>query len=230
MAKRKISRKKLLQQDEFLSTAEKLMGYIQDNPTKTAAVVGAVFFVIAMIFGTNFYLDYRTEKILVMGDEATLLYQEAREDSSRIPEALEKLESVYQKYPRTISGQTALYNAANLYYSQNDYQKALDNYSLLAEKHPGNEFVYPLALQSMAYCNEQLGNYQEARENFEKLLSLEVELSRAQLYMDLGRIYESLGEVEKARASYQEVLDSYPDSTWSEMAESRLGPTPQEEE
>jgi tetratricopeptide (TPR) repeat protein len=228
MAKRKISRKKLKQPDEFLSTAEKLIHYVQENPNKTAAMVGAVLLIIVMAFGAKFYMNYRTEKILAMEAEAGMLYQEAREDPSKIPEALEKLEEVYQKYPRHFSGQTSLYNAANLYYSQGEYQKAYDNYLLLKEKHSKNELIYPLALQSMAYCSEQLENYQEAKAKFEELLSMEIELSRAQLYMDLGRIYETLGDLERARASYQEVLDSYPDSNWSEMAESRLSLTAEE--
>lgn len=229
MGRRKTFRKKIKQPDELVSTTEQVMDYVKENPARVGMIAVTAVLVIGVILGSWKYVGYRETKILKLESEAFELYKEAREDKVRIPDAQGKLEAVYEEYPGTLSGQTSLYHAANLYYLDGDYEKAREQYSILAEKHGGNMLLYPLALQNLAYTLEQLEDYNQALGKLEMLVSIESDVPVALVHADMARIYEKLGDNDKAVTAWQEIVDSYPDSPWAEQARERLGLPPVEE-
>jgi FimV-like protein len=221
-------RKQIKQPDELESGTEQIMEFIKENPERAAAYVGAVLVAVGLVFGGFKFVQYRKNSILAREGEAVSLYQEARTDRTKISEAVQKLEKLYEDYPGTVSGQLALYDAANLYYVEGNVQKAMEKFRLLSEKHADNATLKPLVLRDLAYAYEQTGNYQAAIDNFLKVMSDGSGLPKAQGKMDLARVYEEMGDKAKAQAAYREVVDSYGDSPWAGTAREKLGLPPVE--
>lgn len=231
MGRRTILRKKkITQPDEFITTSERVFQFVRDDPARFGVIIGIAVLILVIILGSWQYISLSRKKLFALGGEVTDIYQSVKDGSGEISEAINKLEDIYRRHTRSNVGQTALYQTANLYFIDGDYQKAKENYLTIIDKHSGNALLYPLSLLNLAYCYEQLKNYQEAVGALEKLMSSESGLPKAQIYFDLGRIYHKLGNEEKSRSSYQEILDSYPDSPWADVVREKWNLPPEKEE
>ncbi len=230
MGKRGYFRKKLRQEDEFISTTGQLLQFVRDNPGRTAFYLAAVVLIVAVVLGTGKLVEWRRGKVASLTGEADLLYQAAKDDPSKIAEAERKLQAAYDEYPGTVTGQVALYHEANLLYREGAYQKALEKYRLLAEKHADNEMLLPLALRGMAYASEQANDLHAARAALERLRKAPGDLPKPELLMDLARVAEKLEEKEKAASYYKEIVASFAGTPWAGTAREKLGLPPEKEE
>ncbi len=59
-----------------------------------------------------------------------------------------------------------------------------------------------------AAVSEDLGQDQKALDTLEKLMGSEAKLLESKTYLDLGRLYLKLGKTDKARTSFQHVVDN----------------------
>ncbi len=230
MGRRKTFRKKIREQDELSSTTEQLLLFIKENPSRSAAYAGAVVLILLAVWGGSRFMGYRRSQILRREGESLTLYQAAKDDKTKIPETVRKLEAAYEESPGTLGGQMSLFQAANLLYAGGEYLQAADRYRRLVDKHADSTLIYPLALRNLAYTQEQTGSLQAARDTLEKLLASNTSgLPRTQTLLDLGRIYEGLGNGDKAAASWQEIVNSSPDSSYARTAREKLGLPPAKE-
>jgi TolA-binding protein len=226
VSERSTFRKQLKQEDELVETTENVVVYLKEHQSQ--AILAAVALVVALggVWGVGQYRDYRRSTAARAFGEAYTSYAAARDDKSKIPEAIRKQEQVYAEYPKQAGGQDALFNAGNLAWLNGDYRAALDKYRLLLDKHGDNALLKPLALRGVAAVLEQIGDMPGATSILDQVLAAEQGQNKARAHLDLARLHARSGNAEKAKAEYQTVVDSFADSPWADEARDRLGLPP----
>ena len=113
------------------------------------------------------------------------------------------------KYASTVSGALASLKLGNLHYEYKQFDQALF-YFKKAKKYAHDKTLLFNALYNVAYATEALGQYEEAQKYFEELSTVEVEFWALSGYLGKGRCLEKLGNLEKARETYENLKKKYP--------------------
>jgi len=140
----------------------------------------------------------------------------AKEDEV-IPE-LEKLGESSEGYASYL----AFYNMADMYFTRKDYHKARDYYNKALTALPSS-YVSGVLLFNIAVCIEEIGeNDSEALEYYEKSSKVEDFPLKPRAVFNVARLQEKLGKDEDAIATYNSLMERYPDNDFSMIGKSRV--------
>ena len=128
--------------------------------------------------------------------------------SNRANEALSEVEKYYNKYPQNIQMIVLL---AKLRLVLSDPKGAI---KILEQIPPGNEDIESLYILSRACLEEK--NKACAIKSLEKIIEQTPDFSQA--YIDLGRVYESDGNLDKAISIYSKLVELDPSSKEARLA------------
>lgn len=105
-----------------------------------------------------------------------------------------------------------LFAKATLYEFQEQYDKALETYDVLLEKHQGYSVEDDvLFAQGKLYIKKN--QYDKALANFEKLIQFfPLSLLVDDTYFELGQLYESLENIVEAKQAYEKIIFNHADS------------------
>ena len=101
----------------------------------------------------------------------------------------------------------ARFNLAGIYYSQNRFDLAIEQYQKLLEIDPGHKIAYNM----LGYCHARLGNYREAISTLKTYQELAPDEPNP--YDSLGDLYRYRGDYRKAQKQYRramEINDQFP--------------------
>ncbi|MGA1869989.1 MAG: tetratricopeptide repeat protein [bacterium] len=239
--KKKISRKELLrQEDEFVSTTHKVMEWLKDkqNQQILAATIIAVILVVLVGLGIRFNIKSKKENSQKLYTLAMQTYQasvatQSQNQSQPVPsqfktmeekysKALEEFDQVITLYPRSKAAENARFFKLNCLYYLGRYDEVINRAQEYIKKYPNGQFGIQ-ALITIAYSYEQKKELPQACEIFNSILDKHQDyLLRDSIYMDLGRCYEELNDMDKATEAYQQVLINFPQSVFVKEAEKRL--------
>lgn len=125
----------------------------------------------------------------------------------------------------TYPGTKAALMIADVAYGNEDYTTALDWYTKVAEVQE-KTYLYQVAVISAAACDEMLGNASAALDKYNQLWS---DFGRDGLYgsralFNAARLYESQGNIELAKATYDQLVGEYEEmqSEYASLATTRL--------
>ncbi|MFA5467852.1 MAG: tetratricopeptide repeat protein [Sphaerochaetaceae bacterium] len=117
----------------------------------------------------------------------------------------------------------ALYLQGLLAYEEGAYEEANGSFLAAAERNK-ESYLAPLALFNAAVCSEQLGDNLKAIELYQRIYddygSDAVESPRA--LFSLARLYENDGELDLAKAIFQQLSDEFPASEFGRLAKTKL--------
>lgn len=109
---------------------------------------------------------------------------------------------------------------AQTYYKNEDWKNSLDAWVKAGDI--SKSYLSGIAYYNAAVCYEQLADVTNA----EKYYSLALENKEFELkphaMFSLARLLETQGKTEQAIAEYKNILNSYSDSQWANLANSRL--------
>ncbi|MBW2091750.1 MAG: tetratricopeptide repeat protein [Deltaproteobacteria bacterium] len=222
MAKKKISRKELLDQtDEFITLTQKVINFVQKHPNKFLAGLAAIVALVIIVFGIKFYFDRQARLALAAYNQALFQVSKLRNLDSKgsgeeIEEALDALERVSSKYARTAPGRQVLIDLGTLYFHLKRYNQAEYTYKKCLET------LTPEEEALLAYTYEAQGKINEAAAYWEQIVQLPGQLLKEEAFFNLGRVYEELGQPEKAEKAYQQLLEKFPNSPNSHLAKFKL--------
>lgn len=126
---------------------------------------------------------------------------------------------------KSYPGAKAALLLADVYYGNEDYQSALDLYNQIASAQ-SKTYLYQVAMINVAACNEMLGDsavaldiYNSLWENFGK-----DGLYGSRALFNSARLYEAQGNVELAKATYEQLAGEYSgsQSEYASLATTRL--------
>ena len=228
--KRKLTRKELLSSDDkFITLSEKVFQFLFKHAKKIGYFAGILLIVIVSVLFWKIYSKKIENKALASYYQGVRLYQKGDEESGNTENkdensrlAQEVFKETAKKYPRTQAGKLALLYSGNCYYQLKDYDNAGKSFQEFLNKSSEDSNLKVLALNSLGQTYEAQKKYQKALECFERIVEGEKESLGDVGYLSIARCHEELKQKDKAIEAYQEILSSYPDSTFADFVEARL--------
>lgn len=211
-----MSEKKHLEHDELDTINEVLSSseqFVEKNqkPILTAVVI-VLAVVSAFIAARQFYFEPREDKALAEMFKGELYFQR---DSFQI--ALKGngadflgFEAIANDFGSTKAGNLATAYAGICYYNLGEYDKALD---LLSDFSADEYIVSPNIIAMVGDCYVNQGKYQESISYFEKAAKKADNVATSPIFLKkAGRVYEKLGQNDKAIAAYETIKNQYANS------------------
>ena len=225
MAEKRITRKELLKSpDEFLTLTERTVNFIRTHSKQFYIVLTVLVCLLVVGILGNLYLSHRENQALTAYSKA-LDSLDLRGPST--PEqknnAVQAFEKVRKDYPSSSAAHTSLLNLGQLYYELGQYDQSIEAYqTFLIVLDPWEEAIKPIAQDSLADVFEAHGKLELAAHVWETLLEASGGMLKDQAYRGLGRVYQSLGNLEKAKQAYTNYLTEFPDSVDAAQVKAQL--------
>jgi len=241
MTAKKLSRKELLRQDEFLTTFEKTQQFWEEHRNLILIGAGAVVAAIVLIVGGVSFLKAREVKAAAALSEAlrpfhgTVLGQqtdprdqgEQMQFSSSIEkyqQSLSAMDGVIDSYGATESGKVARLYRAHSLFNLGRYSDAREAYRSFRES-AGPGYLSGLALMNIALCQKMEGDLSGAAVTFQDLVNSAAEhqypLDSALCALAECRL--DRGQTDQAVTLFRRVVDEFPESAYRYVAEEKLG-------
>ncbi len=230
--KKKVSRKELMAtKDEFITTTERSLRFIDAHRTVFALITGAVVLTFVSLLVVRSYLKTREADASLQFGKAYSYFQakirqQAGKDKTPLTivyaNALKQFEEVINKYERTNASKMAMLYAAQCAYWGQQNDKAISFYQQylqrLDEKDPSRE----LAWSGLAYSYQAKGNCNKALEYFQKIVDSNG-FNKVYAYYNMAQCFENLKDKEQAQQMRERIKKEFPDSTLTQWIEAKFG-------
>ena len=195
-----------------------------------ALLVIAVIIVVLVIGGGIYTLVHqnRVEKSAVAAEQVQTLYADwqAAEGEEK-DEIAEELVSSGEGAIENFSGMYAAARShlvlGRLAYDQENFATALEHFNALVDSQP-KSYLAPISLMHAATAHEEteeyenaIAAYQRLRENYSDTFP---EVPHA--LFSIGRLYEEIDNKDAAMQAYNEVIDDFSSSNWTNLARDRI--------
>ncbi|MDZ7793382.1 MAG: tetratricopeptide repeat protein [Spirochaetia bacterium] len=195
------------------------------NNWRTLIVI-AVIIVVLVIGGGVYTLVHqnRVEKSAVAAEQVQTLYADLQAaEGGEKDEIAEELVSAAEEAIGNFSGMYAAARShlvlGRMAYDQKNFEKALEHFNALADSQPKN-YLAPISLMHAATAHEEAEEYEDAiaayqrvRENYSDTFP---EVPHA--LFSIGRLYEKIDNKDAALQAYNEVIDDFSSSNWTNFS------------
>ena len=217
VAKRRITKKQLREPDEFVTVGAKAMQYATAH--LTYIVLGVLLLaaiIVALVFWRQHQAASEEMAFTLLGKGITVYQQEEKRE-----EALPIFTELINDYPRTTAGKVALLYRGRSSMLKGDYDPAIADFTLFL-KRSSKPFLRVIALNALGNSYSAKGEYQQAIDNFQKVIDSGDEWLKPYVLLQMGMCWEKLGDTKKAAQAYQDSLDLSPPPPWGTLASLRL--------
>ena len=210
---------------EEQTASKKLAGFIEK---RKKGFITILIVVVALLIGYVIFASVANknkEKGLQAIDEITFELTDKSTDLSdaeletRLNTAFEKASAYTSK--GGIVGARANMLCAGITYQQKKYAESADFWKAAAEK-AKKSYIAPLCYFNLAVCYEEAGKTDDAAANYKLAADNKDFVVRTHALFSYARVMESKGDYEAASAVYNELIDNYADSSWANLAKSRI--------
>lgn len=188
-------------------------------------IVSLVVLVAVALIGWGVYSYQMDQKRLAASEvmfkfkQQTLAPLKAGELS--VEKGLENFQEAYNKTTATLVGFPTLIDLADEFSARGELEAALSTLDMAPDMSGMPYAQYFLATRK-AVVLEDLGQNQQALHVLEKLRDSTAQLLSDKVYLDLGRLYKASGDIDKARVSFQHVLDNMAQNEFATLARLHL--------
>lgn len=235
MAKKvkKLSRKELLKEDDFLTSTRSFVGYLIGKKNLLIIGIGGIIALTLILVGIRYIVsssNTESENSLAVALEyykgpvvtSEMLEKDPRlkyfrtftDEKTKYTEAAAKFDFVSKAYKRKHTGIIALFYAGNCYYKIGDYATAIEKYKKYVDivgNNPEKSFSN-LALEGLGYSLEMSGKTDDALAAFEKLTTPENGTFRERGLYNAARMYQIKNNNQKALELYKILIQDFPES------------------
>jgi len=217
VAKRRITKKKLKEPDEFITWGSRVVNYVLAHLRYIGLGILLVVVIILALFFWRQHLTASEEMAFtLLGRGISLYHQE-----EKVGEALQVFTEVIKDHPRIKAGEVALLYRGRCYMLQKDYDQAIADFELFLKRSSGT-FLRTIALNALGNSYVAKGEHRRAIDCFQQVLSSGEEWLKPYVLLQMGMCWEKLGEGKKASHAYQESLKLSPPAPWATLARLRL--------
>jgi predicted negative regulator of RcsB-dependent stress response len=225
MAKISIRRRDPLKQDEVLTFAQRLIEFSKRHRKRVMA--GVLAAVLAIMGMTAFRYWQQSRR-----DAAAAALTEVRpklESEVQSQEVLKELEKIVSRYGGQPAAREAALYRAHILYQLHKYEEAAQAYKeLLADpviqKEPG---MSALVVESLSYCYEGLGKYEEAGQVLQPWLDKASGAFQSDLARRLAWLYERAGKSPEAKKYWEKLLEKPPSPALVPYLKEKLAASPE---
>ena len=225
MAKKKISRKKLLKEpDEFITLSGKMIQFAMKNKTQITYGIGIVIAVVVLIAGYRLFAIRSENKSLALFDQAVSKYATSirtRDMNQAYQSVTKDFQVILDKYGNKGGGKLARVTFANICFDAGEYGEAVKLYEESLKNFEHHPMIYNLILSGLGYANQQLNENQLAVTYFEKIVARDDQILSDEALFNLGLLYEKLGEMEKSEKAFNQIVSDFPDSMYINIIKER---------
>ena len=226
MAAKKKTRKQLLKEpDEFITFTSKAITFFTAYQKQISYILSTIVVIAVIFFGYRFFAQRAEIKAFTLLGQAQSKYNTLKETSSETAaynQVSEAFQSIIKKYGGNAAGKFARLIYANISYDAAQYEKAIALYKQSLNDFKDDKFVYNMILSNLGYAYQNVKDGQNAIAYFEKAASATDLPIREEALFNLGLMYEKSGEDAKSQKVLHEILNTYPDSIYSEMVKEEL--------
>lgn len=205
--------KHIKREDAFIRLINKVYQYYVKAPVSavitTLAVVGII------VVGIILINRWTSREPKAPPHQASLMLLSAQALLEQDPQqAVDSLQNLATRYPRTLPGKKARYYLGQSLYMTGDYAQALTEFEKFEKDYGVKESFLPAAaLYAQGNCLEEMENYQDAVARYLSLVEKYPESSYVPFAkLGAGRCMVLLGQYQQAREFYEGMLEEYPES------------------
>jgi tetratricopeptide (TPR) repeat protein len=228
----------ILEQDQFLQTSDKSISWAAQNRQKVVIVVVAIAAIALVgVFLSKYSDKSEAERITALSEAVSVLETPIVSDTpaapgeepvgARFPNAEAKYKEVEQKadavltaYPSDNVAAPARLMKARALLGLGKYEEASNLYQEWLDAHP-NAIERPIVLQAVATAQAAAGKPDAAVTSLESLVLLDKKTYGEMASYQIGQIYDSAGNKEKAKQQYDAFIKDYPESGKLELVKLR---------
>ena len=222
MARRKLTRRELVQKDEITSTLERATDFVIEHGKVLAIGVGVVIVVVALVVAMNVTARNRQASAQSALADVIRVYStiiESGTDEDRFQATVVEAARVQADHPDQPAAQIARYYAALAHEGLGDSAEAIVILSELSDSE--DQTVNQVARFALAESYKNQGELESAVGVYQELSEAGGYSQGAVLY-ELGRIHEAMSMPDQARDYYQSLVGEYPTSPFREDADRAL--------
>jgi predicted negative regulator of RcsB-dependent stress response len=224
---RRITRKQLKQDDEFVSAAERIFNWIAENRKPLMAAIGAVCAAAVVWWGVNAWLGSRTDDASLLLFHAVQTFEGDAVAGTLVPggdvDAAEiDFRQVVESYGRSDQADMARLYLARIALSRGQIDDARSTLVELSQKH-GDDVIGRLATLDLIDLRLASGQAAEVAGELEAMVVAQNGgLPRDTALYKLGEVYIASGEPERARTSFERLVEEFPESPYVMNARLKL--------
>jgi predicted negative regulator of RcsB-dependent stress response len=224
---RRITRKQLKQDDEFVSAAERIFNWIAENRKPLLAAIGAVGAAAVVWWGVNAWLGSRTDDASLLLFHAVQTFEGDAVAGTLVPggdvDAAEiDFRQVVESYGRSDQADMARLYLARIALSRGQIDDARSTLVELSQKH-GDDVIGRLATLDLIDLRLASGQAAEVAGELEAMVVAQNGgLPRDTALYKLGEVYIASGEPERARTSFERLVEEFPESPYVMNARLKL--------
>ncbi len=227
MAKKKrVTRKQLLKEpDEFLTVSSKMIRFVTENQKQVSYALIGLLVVVLAFAAFRYFSNLSEGRAYAIFEEGLIHYMnQASGDKSAHSQGIaeEKFAQVLAKYSSTTAARLALPLYADVSYEEGSYDKAIELYEKALGAFSEKGSLRLLMWNGLAYAYEGKQDYSSAAQCLRKITESGGEFLKPDAFFNLGRMYEALGNTEKALETYEKVVRDYPKSVNFQIAREKV--------
>lgn len=203
--------------DEALGQTE-LGSWISNNK---APVLSAVALLVLGIFGYGIFNHFQSEKHQKYADSLHSIVTEKlgpfREGKIKSEELVSSFEGTWQEMGSFAGASPYVIQVVDALTAKKNYAEAYKIVNEANQRIQNPQLNYFFSIRAAALA-EDLGKKKEAIEHLKKVVGSGVKYFEGKVYLDLGRLYRDTGDKEKAKSSFEYVLEKGKEAEFKKMA------------
>jgi tetratricopeptide (TPR) repeat protein len=221
------SRRDLKGPDEFISTFGQIVAWCKANRSKVAVGAIAIIVVIALVLGTQAYLQWEENKSAgdlwpTLNRAQQLLQAPYAADPSQLAAVEQFLQGHVGKYPKTRATVYSLYYLGTIAFYRGDYDLSITRFraGIATGKEAG--VTRYLLRQGIASALEAKGDFPAAAAAYRDAGAVAEVNMKTQSRMGEARVLGLSGKKTDAAALYRRILEETPETPLRELVEIQL--------
>jgi TolA-binding protein len=229
MAGKRYSQKDLKQPDEFITFSSRLLAQVIEQKNKIMAALGGIVVLVLIITAVNYFSQKADEKSLQMLSGVVSRYAALQGESGDVAAyqgTKDELTEIVDTYGGNIGGKLANFFLAGSSFAAGEYGASATLYRKAASDFKG---VFPfetMAKSSLGYALAQQGDHDAAAGIFEDMTKTEAPVMADELLFALARQYAATGKTELQKETAQKLIETYPESIYTNVIQEKVIPSP----
>lgn len=208
MSPRKRITKHMMKEDKLVTTTFRVTEWVQKNSQKILMGAGAVAAVAVVIFIFFSMRAQRNEKANQLLGQATMDFR-----TGSLNQAISKLETISSKYGGTKAAPQAIFLLGNIYFHNRQFDQAISIFEKFTKKGADDPLLMASSLFGIAQCYLEKKEYGQAGDFFQRAFESDRQgVLAANSLVSAGFSYSRAKDLEKAKSSYQKVVELFPQS------------------
>ena len=223
MARKRLSRKELIQKDEITTTLETTTAFLLEHKRSMFTLVGTIVLCLLLFVGWNVYAANREASSQDALSKAIATFNDFDQfdsDEERFETAIAEAETVRTQYPSLPVAKIAEYYIALSHEALGNSTESMRILQSIVDEGEGT--TQQVARYALAESYKSRGDLKRSITILKELLETGGYATGAVLF-ELGSLHEALSETEEATNYFQLLVGDYPESPFRSDAEVALG-------